>query len=767
MRTLHVTLTIVLLAILPRTVHAQVTPTPQGDVTGVVIDSRTERPLRGVRVSVDNQPVSADTDLEGRFRLTAGVGRHVLVVSLVGYAIVRQALDITEGENAPLTIRLSEGAGEYTEQVTVAGETRSEGARTPGAAALHGGDLQALRGVTLDDPIRAIHSLPSVTATDDFYSEFAVRGSPFRQVGLVVDGVPSQYLMHAVHGVTDGGSIAMINTDALGSIVLMPGSYPQRVGRHMSGEVDLAMREGDREQFRLRGGLSGTSATILAEGPAGSRGSWLVSARRSYLDLLLDRIDDESNLGFGFSDAQAKVVFDVGTRHQIQLLALGGASQFDEQPDDLELNDAAESNGQTWLASVTWRFTPTPRVAVTQRLYTTGLSYENVNRENLVLDDSLNADLGWRADAVVSAARGIVFEMGADAQRLRARYSRFRSVNDAPALTPIADYAQSGRSASGYVQAVLGSRARAMVAPGVRFDYWGLTGASTVSPWVTAEIAVGQATRVRAGAGVYRQFPALDQIYGVRGGGDTLAPETARHLDIGFVRTLRRDVSLQVTVFARDEEDVLWTPAAEPRRLADGSVQLGRADSPWISALDGDARGVEILIRRDAPNRFSGWAGYAYGRHRYTNASTGETFWADQDQRHTLTLFGLYRLSSRTSVSAKYRYGSNYPLVGYIGEQPAAAGAPSLLGGEQPLFLGLTDSRNGLRLPAYSRLDVRMDRTFTIADRRLTLFVEVANVLSQTNLRNASYGVSLNGRVFGPTDTLMPIVPSAGFVIEF
>ena len=83
------------------------------------------------------------------------------------------------------------------------------------------------------------------------------------------------------------------------------------------------------------------------------------------------------------------------------------------------------------------------------------------------------------------------------------------------------------------------------------------------------------------------------------------------------------------------------------------------------------------------------------------------------------------------------------------------------------MFLGLTDARNGLRLPAYSRLDVRMDRTFTVANRRLTLFVEVANVLSQTNYRNASYGVGLGGRVFGPMDTLMPIVPSAGFVIEF
>ena len=75
-----------------------------------------------------------------------------------------------------------------------------------------------------------MQSLPSATATDDFYSEFAVRGNPFRYVGLVVDGVPTRYLMHAVNGITDGGSIAMINSETLGSVSLLPGSYPQRTG---------------------------------------------------------------------------------------------------------------------------------------------------------------------------------------------------------------------------------------------------------------------------------------------------------------------------------------------------------------------------------------------------------------------------------------------------------------------------------------------------------------------------------------------------------
>jgi hypothetical protein len=47
------------------------------------------------------------------------------------------------------------------------------------------------------------------------------------------------------------------------------------------------------------------------------------------------------------------------------------------------------------------------------------------------------------------------------------------------------------------------------------------------------------------------------------------------------------------------------------------------------------------------------------------------------------------------------------------------------------------------------------------------LFVEVANVLNHTNARNASYFVDRAGRVFDTMESLMPIVPSGGLVIEF
>ena len=85
----------------------------------------------------------------------------------------------------------------------------------------------------------------------------------------------------------------------------------------------------------------------------------------------------------------------------------------------------------------------------------------------------------------------------------------------------------------------------------------------------------------------------------------------------------------------------------------------------------------------------------------------------------------------------------------------------------QPAFLALSAERNTLRLPPYSRLDVRADRAFTWSSRRLVAFVDIANVLNQQNVRNTSYAVDGAGRVLGRPGSLLPFVPSGGLVVEF
>jgi hypothetical protein len=756
-------LPVVLLAAAVRPCSAQ----PPAAIAGTVLDARSERPLAGVLVTVDQHPFFAETDAEGRFRIEAPAGTYTVSFRLIGYALRRESVQLG-ASGLELNVQLAEGVGAYEEHVTVAGTMRRAADQAPGGQALYGRELQTLRGLMMDDPLRAVHALPSVTATDDFYSEFAVRGSSFRHIGLTVDDIPTPYLMHTIHGATDGGSIAMVNSETLGAVSLLPGSYPQRTGRRIGALLDLATRDGNRERVSGRVGLSGTSANALAEGPLPEgRGSWLVSTRRSYLDFLISRIDPGGSFGFGFTDGHAKLVVDLTPANQIQWLAILGQSRFDEDADNQGLNDETIATSRTWLSALTWRFTPSPRFAIAQRVYVTGVDFQNRNRADDVLNDGRSQDLGWRADATLSVRPQLLLDFGGDAQWLSGSSEHNRALNDSTALTTIVNYREQTTMASAYATATVAVGDRFSIAPGVRFDAAPLTGHAATSPWLTAEVSLSAGTRLRAGGGVYRQFADIDQVFGVRGGGTALKDETATHVDVGLTQRLGCETTLQATWYARDERDVLWPRGAEPRRLADGTITLGRADVPWVNALDGRARGIEFVLRRDAPGGLSGSAGYGYGRHRYTDIATGERFDADADQRHTLSLYGSYRISHRSTISAKFRYGSNYPMVGYLGEQRASAPLPLFGGGAAPLFYELTDERNGQRLPAYARLDVRADRSFTWASRRVTVFAEVANALNRRNVRNVPYGVDRQGRVYGPTDSLMPIVPSAGFIVEF
>ena len=276
-----------------------------------------------------------------------------------------------------VTIPLSEGTGTYTETVTVAAD-RFRPAESAVAAqqVLGSADIQNLRGVLADDPLRAVQVLPGVATGDDLRSEFSVRGSQFSHMNVTVDGFSTPFLLHTVRAVEDAsasGSVAMINSDVLEDVTLLNGGYAQRYGDRTGAEVDFRLREGSRERGQARIAVSGTSASLVLEGPLGGarRGSWLLSARQSYLDLVVDRIYEEGEgINFGFSDAQAKFVFDMTPSQRAELTLIAGRSKLEERREDLDADDLFTGRNASAIAIGTWRRTaprgdpdgPSPRL---------------------------------------------------------------------------------------------------------------------------------------------------------------------------------------------------------------------------------------------------------------------------------------------------------------------------------------------------------------------------------------------------------------------
>jgi hypothetical protein len=180
--------------------------------------------------------------------------------------------------------------------------------------------------------------------------------------------------------------------------------------------------------------------------------------------------------------------------------------------------------------------------------------------------------------------------------------------------------------------------------------------------------------------------------------------------------------------------------------------------------LTGHARGFELTFQRRSANKLAGWISYGYSRTHLTDSidqviflgpsSDKLRFVSDSDQRHTLNVYGNYRFTETWNFSAEWRYGSGQPVPGFYGKDAAG--------------YFLTTERNRVRVPLYSRADVRLSKAFIFKKAKLTVTGEVLNLFNRENVRFAGFDVfSFNGRVSGQLDRLLPIVPSAGVVIEF
>lgn len=728
---------------------------PSGIVRGLVLDRAGGTPIADVSVRLqDGTQAPVTTDAAGRFELRdVPAGSRTLLVSIVGFILVRRTLQVAGGETIEVTIVLSEGTGTYSENVNVtAGPFREQERAVPAQQVLGSADIQNLRSLITNDPMRTVHVLPGVSAPDDFRSEFAVRASPFSRIAFTVDGIPAPFLLHTVQQVQDGGSIAMVNGDILDSVALLNGAYPQRYGNRLGAELDFLVREGSRERRQARVGVSGTDASFVAEGPIGSAkaGSWLISLRKSYLEYILDKVSEEGDdFGFGFSDVQAKLVRDVSSRHRVDVSFVAGRSRLD-QANLQDPDEVADGRNSALFVNLGWRFAPSNRLSLTQRVAvsTNQFSNENVNGE--LLGDGGGADVTWRADMVHGRSAAVTFEAGSQVQR-QSRHENF----GASGGSTLPFYEGSTIHSSAYGQVVWSPAPAFTVTPGVRVDHWSLTSDTAGSPWVQASWRLSKSFTVRGGGGIYRQFPGIFAATGLAGNPD-LQPERAYHADAGLEQTFG-STRWQVTFYNREERSALRRDFSELRATDDPLrpvIGPGAGPPRWHNALDGYARGVELLVQRRSNNGLNGWFAYSFGVNRYTDQRTGETFDGDFDQRHTVNVYVSYRLTNRSSVAAKWRAGSNIPVTGYWEQRDGR--------------YFLSTERNGLRLPTYSRLDVRANRTFNLGSRRLTLFVEVLNALAHDNVRAGSPGINIRTQeVFELFQSMIPFVPSAGVLIEF
>jgi hypothetical protein len=250
-------------------------------VTGYVVDARDGGRLPRATVvwrDTSGQRQGAVADASGRVQLRldpAAVSESIsLVASHVGY------------ESASVTV----SSGRLPSEVTFRLPPRS--APGPDVTVRTRAFPSALdttwQGLTRPDRfspfgeagvLRSLQTLPSVSVTSALSGGLHVRGSPADGVHVQVDGMPIYNQSH-LFGLFDA-----FNDDALRTVGVFADVVPARYRAPPGGTLVFRTREGDRVE---RGGtveLSSTALSATVDGPLwDGRGSWLLSARRSYLD---------------------------------------------------------------------------------------------------------------------------------------------------------------------------------------------------------------------------------------------------------------------------------------------------------------------------------------------------------------------------------------------------------------------------------------------------------------------------------------------------
>jgi hypothetical protein len=732
-----------------------------GRIRGSVVDTSGGEALANVKVQLTGSSLRAISDATGHFHIDAiPPGDYTLNVSTVGYHLANRSFHLDPGETKEFEVLLTPDSLRQTDTVEARTDPfESSRQDSPSTLVMAGNDVKNLGSVLADDPLRAVQSLPGVTSNNDFDARFSLRGADYDRIGLYLDDVLLHEPFHELQGVTVSGSGTAFNGDMVEMMELDEGAYPARFGDRSAGVLNVETREGNRDDFTFRVAASASNAGVMAEGPFSKkkkRGSWLVATRKSYLQYILERTFPNTSLIFGLEDVQARLSYDLTSKSSLSLYLLESYSDLDRTRDrsQLGINSVMDGGYHYTLANLGWHATPTNTLIVSSHAAWMREKWNDTDPNSLSLGQGFYGEWVWNANATWMWNNRAPLDIGWSTRELRDEgYSnQYQSTTSKPTI--LDHFNGDSTRVGGYAQqSFLAWKGRLHLEAGARWDHDSIDRVAAVSPQASASLMVTSYTRVQLGFGQYTQYPEISVLtspLGARG----MLPQRSNQAIAAVEQRIGSRTRLRAELYNRADRDLIFQPLYDPRLLTTGKVFAPPLNPPYTNSLRGYSRGAEFFLQRSSANRLTGWVSYAYGHAEDRDGVLGNRFPSDYDQRHTVNVYGSYRLKPTVNMSLRWSYGSAFPIPGYLQQ----------IGSNYYL----TTVRNQLRLPAYERTDYRINKAWAHDKWKMTLYGEVINLTNRTNYIFDSFNgyTSSTHQAYITLDKMFPILPSAGLVFE-
>ncbi len=298
----------------PRKLLLQIEKIENVCVSGTVLEEESGERLYGAVVSLSDNGVkraAAITDANGVYRLYVRPGTYVLDVSYMGY--VPESRTVSVGSDRTVVTHLKPLPFEIDE-VTVETVKRD--------GELAGLTPSSMLSFGRNDLFSQIWILPGVISSMAG-SNLQVDGGGNDENLFLLDGVP---VFHPGHF---NSLLPIFNGDAVKNVVFHKGFFSTRLEGRLSSVTEVNIKDGNKNDFVNTLSLDMPAASVTLEGPiVKDKLSYMVGARRSWLDFFDNMRSEEDRLNHSAYDYNAKLSYSVSPVTSLTAMAYGSRDNY-------------------------------------------------------------------------------------------------------------------------------------------------------------------------------------------------------------------------------------------------------------------------------------------------------------------------------------------------------------------------------------------------------------------------------------------------------
>ncbi len=297
-------------------------------ISGTMKDSTNGEDLFGGSVIVKElSNVGATANSYGFYSLTLEKGNYTLMYRSSGFQTKEVKIELSNNMSLDVELALPKDVQEM-EAVEVVGVKENDNITSSGmnVTKFDPKDIETIPVIFGEkDIMKTLQLTPGVKTAGEGNSGFFVRGGGADQNLVLLDEAVVYNASHLL------GFFSVFNSDAVKDVSLYKSGIPAEYGGRASSVMDVKMKDGNSKNFGVSGGIGLISSRLAVEGPiVKDKGSFIVSGRRSYLDIFLGLSKDKNiqNTKLYFYDLNAKANYKISKKDRIFVSGYFGRDNF-------------------------------------------------------------------------------------------------------------------------------------------------------------------------------------------------------------------------------------------------------------------------------------------------------------------------------------------------------------------------------------------------------------------------------------------------------